>query len=157
MKKLFWIVGILTVLLISCGKQREPPRSATDSTAVDSSQTDSTLLKQVVEQGVPAPAWYVHIPQKEGALYAAARGRSLRPNIARDKAMMRAQKELAAKMETLKQKDSARTKAVGGAQAAEEQNNGTQLTGAIIKEQKQFKKGKYWYVYILMEMPVSAR
>jgi len=155
MKKLIFIFGLAALVLFSCEKQKDSRQSSTASQAA--AGTDSSAVKPVSDDAPQAPAWYQRLPQKEGMLYAAAKGRSLRPNMARNKAVMQAQKQLAAQVEALNQPDSLKIKTGGGAQAAEQENGGVLLTKAIIKNQKQVKKGKYWYVFVLMEMPVSAR
>lgn len=157
MKRLFLVLGLLSVLLSACAKQKEEQPAAADSTAADSVTSDSARLQKSETLGVSAPAWYAALPHEAGVLYAAAHGRSLRASIARDKAVMRAQRQLAEKLEMLTQNDTTESTAHGGAKAEEEPLQETQLIKAKIIKQKQVKKGKFWYVFVLMELPLSEQ
>ena len=126
---------VLTVVLFiaaaSCSKKESSEQTV--------QSTDSlTSMQNEVLVPADAPAWYSAKPDAPGFLYGRGMARSSRVNIARDKAILKAQAELA---ELLKS-DSALTVPV-------------ELKNTLIKEQRQIREGKQWRVYVLLETSVS--
>lgn len=103
-----------------------------ESKKKDVNVSDSTMVKQIPAD---APDWYRDPPHSQQYVYGKGMAVSRRINIARDKAILLAQAELAEKIGTLV----IRTEDV-------------ELEQGIIKEQKQTLEGDHWRVYVLLEM-----
>ncbi len=119
------IVSLLLIILfvsISCDSKKETPFVS-----------DRTVVKQIP---VDAPAWYRELPQSEEFIYGKGMAISKRVNIARDKALIQAQADLAEKI----------SDKVLSTEMIE-------LNQGIIKEQQNTQDGDRWRVYVLLEMP----
>ncbi len=125
------VTFLLLVALLSCSKNEPSDKAPQKADSLSSVQNDVLVPAD-------APAWYTAKPEVEGFLYGRGMARSRRVNIARDKAVLKAQAELA---EILKS-DSTLTVPV-------------ELKNTLIKEQKQIQEGKQWRVYVLLETPLQ--
>ncbi len=125
---------ILALLFVSLSCSKKEPKDQLPKNADSLSNVQQDVL-------VPAdaPAWYTAKPETRGFMYGRGMARSRRVNIARDKAILKAQAELAVLLKT----DSTLTVPV-------------ELKGTAIKEQLQIREGKQWRVYVLLETPVPA-
>lgn len=119
------LTGIL--LLGACKSQKEKEKAP--------EQTKDSLTIEVQN----APEWAVRPPSQEGLLYAVGQASSLRPEIARRKAMLNARIKLAEKLN--QQGDSL----------------DFLLRWSRVKEEKQIKQGKRWHSFVLMELPLQKK
>lgn len=122
MRNIFIPIILALFVLISCDSQKK-------TTVVPDSSTVSLLPAD-------APEWYRQLPQSPEYIYGKGMSRSKRMTIAREKAMLLAQTDLAQKIN----KDSLTGKEI-------------ELTRGIVKEQHSVQEGGRWRVYVLMEMP----
>jgi len=125
------IVFLLSLNLFSCAK-KEKQQTISDADSLLNVKQDNLLPAD-------APAWYVQKPQTSGYFYGKGMARSKRVTVARDKAMLQAQAELAKEIKN----DSLSIDI-------------SELKNSIIKQQKQIQEGKHWRVYVLLEMPVDS-
>ena len=127
-----YLLLISLLAVISCENK--------DSADSKISAGDDSLSVSREDQLIPAdaPAWFVDEPDIKGYIHAKGMARSRRINIARDKALMKAQAELAMKINP----DS-----LGGM---------IQLENLSIKKQEQVQEGNLWRVYVLVEMAVDS-
>ena len=153
MRKLVGLLLAILFVLVACTKKEEADHR---SSAADSAARDTTSVQAPVDQGIEIPVWLENLPHRNGYLYASGWGKSLRANISKDKALLIAQNQLARRLQTasLASTDSVDQAGSAGAQA---QENGTNiaLSAWKIVKQKQVKKGKYWYTFVLLELPLD--
>ncbi|GEM_PF-3272501 len=134
------------LLLVNC-ENKKPEKITIDSLQVDTSQVLRSEQGQIAKN---VPNWFRRLPDKEGFYFAVGKGESRRPNLARDKAVLKAQRNL---LEQLSVK-SANTHS--GVQAVDENRPTPQvLSKTFIKKQKQIRDGQNWIVYVLLEMPIK--
>ena len=140
----------LVIILLSCEKKEKnqdlPVNTDSLNTAVDSLKT---------EYKKNAPEWFNHIPQEHGYLYAAAEGKSLRANIAEQKALFKARVKLAEKFAELSQGSDDRASGPGADGESIRDERSIVLERSIVKQQKQILKGKHWHVFVLVEMKID--
>lgn len=124
MQKFIFLSIFVFFVLLSCKSEKKVE-----------SAPDSTLINQF---DVDAPEWYKQVPQSDDFIYGKGVAHSAREAIARDKALLIAQTELAKKIS----RDSLDSQVV-------------MLKNGILKEQKTVRDGNRWRVYVLMEMPIE--
>ncbi len=148
---------VITALLLftACGKNKDEKSNVPQTPGVDSAAVDTVSLQVPVFNGINTLSWVTRPPEKEGYLYASGWGRSLRANISRNKAMLKAQKELS---RLLKRRPALETDSLklhrGGVQDVPDSEIDVSLSSWRILQQKQIKKGRYWYSFVLIELPV---
>ena len=130
-RKLIIFIIPLFLVAYSCTKKESSEQQQSQADSLANVQKDLLIPAD-------APAWYSAKPEVQGYLYGRGMARSRRVNIARDKAVLKAQAELA---ELLKS-DSTLSVPV-------------ELKNTLIKEQKQIREGKHWRVYVLLEAPLQ--
>ncbi len=149
------ILAVLVfTLFYSCKQDKDQTNEQADSLSTVVDTTDSIKVKDQAGKMDTAPEWYANLPVKEGYLYAAGSARSRKLTIARDKAQMRAQTQLAKKYQALigENEESQNT---GGAQSAEDEDINIMLKKTIVKKQQQTPEGNYWRFYVLLEMKIE--
>ncbi len=130
-QKIKILAFLLLIASLSCSK-KEPSNQVPQNVDSLSSTQEEVLVP------ADAPVWYTAKPETQGFIYGRGMARSRRVNIARDKAVLKAQAELA---ELLK---SGSTLTVP-----------VELKNTLIKKQKQIQEGKQWRVYVLLEAPLQ--
>ena len=130
-KKIIILSIMLLFVLLSCSKKEPSDQAPQKADSLSNAHQDVLVPAD-------APAWYITKPETQGYLYGRGMARSRRVNIARDKAILKAQAELA----ELLNSDSTLTVPV-------------ELKNTLIKEKKQIKEGKQWRVYVLLEAPLQ--
>lgn len=126
----FTIKIILLFLIVACSDKKEQP---------EPDILQDSLASQVLEQMLPAdaPEWYLNATGQDN-MVGRGMGRSRRVQIARDKALMQAQAELAKKFFPV-DKDSVQS-----------------LPPTRIAHQKQQREGKLWRVYLVLEAELDS-
>jgi hypothetical protein len=141
LKYIFLFFFTLLLIYLSCTekKQAESDFTKNDSTLITISGLDSAALEA-------APEWFKNIPESDTVYYAAATAKSSRANIARDKAIMKAQVELAAKLRS--------AGSPKGADAGDDTSDELDevIKNVITSKQTQIQEGRLWRVYVLLEM-----
>ena len=122
MLKIVGLILIALFVLLSCEAKKEE--------AVESDSSSVILIP------VDAPAWYQELPQSNEYIYGKGMAVSRRVTIAREKALLLAQADLAEKIK----------KEVLAVE-------GIELNRGVIKEQHKTQDGDHWRVYVLLEMP----
>lgn len=152
MRILFLI--ILGLLIFSCEKKESSDSIDIDSTAVvDSIMTRQGLASEILEQ---APEWYKTLPINEGYMYAKGVAKSRRANIASEKAVMEAQVNLAEKLNELGISSNSESEIPLGADSDPDNDNLTvTMQDVLVKDKKQFKSGKLWYSFVLLEIKIE--
>jgi len=147
------LLSVLTLLFVLNSCKNKQPRQQQAPTADSTKAQKNSALSDPIEG---TPAWFEQLPQKKGYLYALGQAHSLRPNLARDKAVLQARVRLARKVRELDERPN-RPPADGGAKETvpHEEARQTVLEKSMIKRQKQIKKGKQWQVFVLLEMKVK--
>lgn len=138
------------VLILSCRdkEKRDYPGSGDtlqhqDSTHLDDSSGQAAYLKY-------APAWFTEPPSHDGFLYTVATAKSRQLDIASGKALTLAQIAMAKKLESI----SGTAEAPKGADGEDTPLLRTELRNSVVKKQTRIREGKFWRVFILLEMPV---
>lgn len=148
------IIYILTgtfVFILSCRDKEKQGYPGSKDTL---QHQDSTLLNDPSEQAAYlnyAPDWFRNPPSDDGFLYTVATAKSRRLNMASDKALTLAQIAMAKKLEKL-------SGTVEAPKGADEEDNPllrTELRNSLVKEQIRISEGKYWRVFILLQMPIE--
>lgn len=129
-KKTVILIILLFLTVFSCTKKETPETLPMRADSLANIQKETLVPAD-------APSWYLAKPETEGYAYGRGMARSRRVNIARDKAVLKAQAELAELIKT----DSTLATPV-------------ELKNTRIKEQTQVREGKQWRVYVLLEAPV---
>ena len=154
LKSTYYIL-LFGLFIFACEKKEGKDFNNTDSTAVvDSLMQDPILATEVLEQ---APEWYTILPEDEEYIYAIGVAKSRRANIASEKAVMKAQVSLAEKLKELELiSDTEESEQSLGADSDPADGNlSVMLQDVMIKEKKQFKSGKLWYSFVLLEMKID--
>ena len=151
-KSIFCLL-ISVLIIISCEKKEGEDPVDIDSTAIiDSLQSNPILSTEILKH---APEWYRTLPEDEGFIYAAGVAKSRRAKIASDKAVMKAQMKLAEKLKEMElQSDRDHEKPLGADSDPSNGNLSVILQDVIVKEKKQFRSGKLWYSFVLLEMKI---
>ncbi len=140
---------LLTLALIACGTKKEQPQNRTDSLTVDSLTVDSTRNEQAEPLPPKAPEWFRYLPKAEGKLYARGTALSSNRSIATEKAMFKAQKELADLVEN-QQNETA-----SGAKSASDRDSEiseVRLNNFRVVKQQNVQEGNKWRAYVLLEL-----
>jgi hypothetical protein len=127
MRTLLTLLGIL--IFAGCSGKEQPeamPAQTLADSAITFTPDDS------------APAWFNELPADTIKFFARGQARSLRLNLAVDKARLSAQADLARQLQ------------VKYPQRYE--NKEVPVSGAIVLHQKKIRDGKYWKVYLVLEL-----
>jgi len=146
----FWLP--LSLMFLACGTKQETSAGRADSLTVDSSRIDSSGVVKFEKYSGNVPAWFRRQPQKEGALYARGTAVSANRTVAEEKALFKAQKELAALLKEQRPSGGAGAKAARDETVAD---NTVDLSGYRILKQQKFREGSKWRVYLLLELDMS--
>lgn len=145
---------ILGLLICSCDKKSSDDTIDIDSTLViDSLQAELLLSTDILDK---APEWFKTMPTQEGFIYATGIAKSRRANIASDKALMKAQVSLAEKLKGLEGiSDSESEVPLGADSDPANKNLDVTMKDVLVKDKKQFKSGKLWYSFVLLEIKIE--
>ena len=89
-------------------------------------------------------------------MYAKGVAKSRRANIASEKAVMEAQVNLAEKLNELGISSTSESEKPLGADSDPANNNLTvTMQDVLVKDKKQFKSGKLWYSFVLLEIKIE--
>jgi len=114
---------------MGCSKKEQPESS-------EAQATQDSVITFIPDES--APAWFNEMPADTFKFYARGQARSQRLNLAVDKARLSAQADLARQVQA---------KYPGKFDDAE-----IPISGAIVLHQKKIRDGKYWNVYLVLEM-----
>lgn len=139
---LYVVLLSATLFLTGCGKENEEQQ--TGSLKIDSGQVaySAAILQN-------APDWFKqagNLQQDSSAICAVATAWSRRPNLARDKAVLIATRQLAEKLVGGRP---SRNK-IGGADGPEKKVLSADLSNSTIREQHLIKEGKGWRAYVML-------
>ncbi|APF18517.1 LPP20 family lipoprotein [Caldithrix abyssi] len=129
MRRVFLLILAAGLILFACKNEKD--KQGNEST-VETADSDSLAL-----QVKNAPQWALSVPQKEGYLYAVGKGSSLRPELARKKAMLEARVKLAEKL------------------SGRGDSLNVFLRRSRVKEETQIKDGGRWRSFVLLEVPLA--
>ena len=141
------------ILILSCkDKERQGYPGSGDTLQYQ----DSTILDDPSEQAAYlkyAPAWFTDPPSNDRFLYTVATAKSRRLDIASGKALTLSQIAMAKKLENR----SGSTEAPKGADEEDNPLLRTELRNSVVKKQTRIREGKFWRVFILLEMPMHEK
>ncbi len=121
---------VLFILTTAC-KQKQSEKQTNNP---------DTLATNVVDkknEGQNVPEWFRRVPQREGFVYAVGQASSKRPELARKKALLKAQTALAEKAGSVEK--------------------GVELKSVHVIKEHQVKQGARWQCYVLMEAPLQTK
>jgi len=145
------IFVLLIIFFTACGTKKEQQQSKTDSLATDSTPTGSNQVIESETLPAESPEWFRHLPQKKGVLYARGTAISSNRTVAEEKAMFRAQKELAELVEKQQNETGSGAKM---ASDDEEIISEIQLNNFRVLNQQKVQEGNKWRAYVLLELKV---
>jgi len=122
MLKIVGLIILALFVILSCESQKKADV-----------ESDSSSVKLIP---VDAPAWFQELPESSEYVYGKGMAVSRKVTIAREKALLLAQADLAEKIkrEVL-------------------DSEGIELSRGVVREQQKIKEGERWRVYVLLEMP----
>ena len=143
------LIILLIILFTACGTKKEDQQSKADSPATDSTLADSSQVTETETLPAATPAWFRRLPQKEGVLYARGTAVSSNRTIAEEKALFKAQKELAALVEKRQNETSPGAKTAGD---DEDIISEVRLNNFRVIKQQKVQEGNKWRAYVLLEL-----
>ena len=149
--KIVLIPVLILFILAACDQKEHPQKEARQ---VDSLVAGADSMQTIRDEN--APEWFGQLPVKEGFLYAAAEGRSMRANLAQSKALLKARAQLAEELKKRSVREAHETTPAGAdSESVAPAGQVVSLGKTVVKQKKQIKVGRKWHVYILMEMPLQ--
>jgi len=149
------ILLLIILALVACENKNEVKIEADDSSAVLQQDSIQTVIDKKPALA-NAPDWYNDLPEREEYIYVSASARSRNASIAEEKADHIARVLMAEKIKIL-EKDISSSNSHGGALSEDTPNSQPQaLHNSIIRKRKRVKEGKYWRVFVLLEMKIKS-
>ena len=146
---------LVILILVACENKNEVIIEADDTLAVlqqDSIQTVNDKKPALAN----APDWYNDLPERKDYIYVSASARSRKATIAEEKADHIARVLMAEKVKELK-KNISSSNSHGGTLSEDTPNTQPQaLHNSIIRKRERVKEGKYWRVFVLLEMKIDS-